>query len=91
MQYIVVVLDGTVSSYFTFGLQCKGIDLEISMTHLFIREATKRNMSKPIENVNQPTSFVVSAKSMFQLVSTGDIIGRVLIIYLLVFVDIVVL
>ena len=37
------------------------------------------------------TEFVVSAKSMFQLVSTGDIIGRVQVIDLLVFIDIVVL
>ena len=43
------------------------------------------------ENANQPPSFVVSTKSMLQLVSTGDIIGRVHVIYPLVFVDIVVL
>ena len=48
-------------------------------------------MTKPRENTNQPPSFVVSAKSMFQLVSAGDIIGRVQVIDLLVFIDIVVL
>ena len=32
------------------------------------------------DNVNQKPSFVVSAKSMFQLVSTGDIIERVQVI-----------
>ena len=42
-------------------------------------------MRKPSENANQPPSFVVSTKSMFQLVSTGDIIGRVQVIYLLFF------
>ena len=52
---------------------------------------TKRNMSKPKENASHPPSFVVSAKSMFQLVSAGDIIGRVQVIYLLVFIDIVIL
>ena len=54
------------------------------MAHLCIDESTKRNMSKPRENrTNQPPSFVVSAKSMFQLVSDGDIIGRVQVIDLL--------
>ena len=48
-------------------------------------------MSKPRENTNQPPSFVVYAKSMFQLVSAGDIIGRVQVIDLLLFRDIVVL
>ena len=79
---------------FTVGLQShepKCIDLEVGMAHLCIRELTKRNMSKPRENANQPPSFVVSTKSMLQLVSTDDIIGRVHVIYLLVFVDIVVL
>ena len=47
------------------------------MAQLCIYELTKRNMSKHRENTNQPPSFVVSAKSMFQLVSAGDIIGRV--------------
>ena len=60
------------------------------MAHLCIYESTKRNMSKPRENTNQPPSFVVSAKSMFQLVSAGDIIG-IQVIDLLVFIDIVVL
>ena len=54
------------------------------MAHLCIYESTKRNMSKPRENTNQPPSFVVSAKSMFQLVSAGDIIGRVQVIDILV-------
>ena len=54
------------------------------MTHLCIYESTKRNRSKPWENTNQPSSFVVSAKSIFQLVSAGDIIGRVQVINLLV-------
>ena len=61
------------------------------MAHLCIYESTKRNMSKPRENTNQPPGFVVSAKSMFQLVSAGDIIGRIQVIDLLVFIDIVVL
>ena len=61
------------------------------MVQFCIHESTKRNMRKPRENANQSLSFVVSAKSMFQLVSTGDIIGKVQVIYLLVFVDIVVL
>ena len=61
------------------------------MAHLCIYESTKRNMSKPRQNTNQPPSFVVSAMSMFQLVSAGDIIGRVQVIHLLVFIDIVVL
>ena len=61
------------------------------MAHLCIHDSTKRNMSEPSENANQPQSFVVSTKSMFQMVSTGDIIGRVQVIYLLVFVDIVIL
>ena len=64
------------------------------MAHLCIYESTKRNMSKvskPRENTNQPPSFVVSSKSMFQLVSAGDIIGRVQVFDLLVFIDIVVL
>ena len=43
------------------------------------------------ENANQPLSLVLSAKSMFQLVSTGDTIGRVQVVYLVVFVDIVIL
>ena len=60
------------------------------MAHLCIYESTKRNMTKPRENTNQPPSFVVSAKSMFQLVSVGDIIG-VQVIDLLAFIDIVVL
>ena len=42
------------------------------MVYVCIYESTKRNMSKPRENTNQPPSFVVSAKSMFQLVSAGD-------------------
>ena len=61
------------------------------MAHLCIDESTKWNMSKPRENTNQPPSFVVSAKSMFQLVSVCDIIGTVQVIDLLVFIDIVVL
>ena len=61
------------------------------MAHLCLYESTKRNMSKPRENTNQPPSCVVSAKSMFQLVSAGDIIGRAQVINLLVFMDIVVL
>ena len=61
------------------------------MAHLCIYESTKRNMSKPRENTNQPPSFVVSAKSMFQLVSARDIIGRVQVFDILVFVDIMVL
>ena len=61
------------------------------MSHLFIHYSTKQKMSKPSENANQSPSFVVSTKSMFELVSTGDIIGRVQDIYLLIFVDIVVL
>ena len=61
------------------------------MAHLCIYESTKRNMSKPRENTNQPPSFVVSALSMFQLVNAGDIIGRVQVFDLLVFIDIVVL
>ena len=61
------------------------------MTHLCIHDSTKRNMTKPSENANQPPSFVVSTKLTFQLVSTGDIIGRVPVIYILVFVDIVAL
>ena len=48
-------------------------------------------MSNPRENTNQPQSFLVSAKSMFQLVSAGDIIGRVQVLNPLVFIDIVVL
>ena len=60
------------------------------MAHLCIYESTKRNMGKPRENVNQPPSIVVSAISMFQLVFAGDIIGRVQVIDLLVFIDIVV-
>ena len=52
------------------------------MAHLCIYESTKRNMSKPSDNANQPPRFVVSAKSMFQLVSAGDIIGRVQVIYI---------
>ena len=60
------------------------------MAHLCIYESTKRNMSKPRENANKPPSFVVSAKSMFQLVSVGDIFGRVQVIDVLVFIDIVV-
>ena len=87
-----VVSVGILSSHFTSGLQSKGIDL---VAHLCINESTKRNMSKSSENANQPPSFVVSTKSMFQLVSTGDIIGRVqeskLYIYWFCFVDIVVL
>ena len=47
------------------------------MAHLCIYESTKRNISKPKDNTNQPPSFVVSAKSMYQLVSAGDIMGRV--------------
>ena len=44
-----------------------------------------------MENTNQPPSFVVTPKSMIPLVSTGDIIGIVHVIYILVFfVDIVV-
>ena len=39
-------------------------------------------MNKPNENVNQPLSLVVATKSMFQLCSTGDIIGRVKVIYI---------
>ena len=58
---------------------------EINMAHLCIHEPTKRNTSKPSENTNHPPTFVVSTKSMFQLVSTCDIIGRVQVIYLLVF------
>ena len=85
------MLTHKIVSHFTVGLQSKCIDLEISMTHLCIYESTKRNMSKPTENTNQPPSFVVSAKSMFQLVSAGDIIGRVQVLDLLVFIDIVVL
>ena len=61
------------------------------MTHFCIYESTKRNMSKRRENVNQPPSFVDSAKSMFQLVSAGDIIGRDQVIDILVFIDIAVL
>ena len=64
------------------------------MAHLCIYESTKRNMSKPRQNTNQPPSFmgfIASAKSMFQLVSAGDIIGRVQVRDLLVFIDIVVL
>ena len=61
------------------------------MAHLCIYESTKRNMSKPRENTNQPPSFVVSAYSIFQLVRAGDIIGRVQGFDLLVFIDIVVL
>ena len=61
------------------------------MAHLSIYESTKRNMRKPRENTNQPPNFVVSAKSMFQLGSAGDIIGRVQVIDLLVCIDIVAL
>ena len=61
------------------------------MAHLCMHESTKRNMNKPRENTNQPLSFVVSAKSMFQLVIAGDIIERVQVIDLLVCIDIVVL
>ena len=61
------------------------------MAHLCIYESTKRNMSKPRENTNQPPSFVVFAKSMFKLISAGDMIGRVQVIDLLIFIDIVVL
>ena len=61
------------------------------MAHLCIYESTKRSMSKPRENTNQPPIFVVSAKSMFQLVSAGEIIGRFQVIDILVFIDIVVL
>ena len=57
--------------------------------------STKHNMSQPRanagENANQPPSFVVSPKSMFQQVSVGDIIGIVQVISLLVLIDIVVL
>ena len=53
-------------------------------------QPTKHEQTK--ENANQPPSFVVSAKSMFQLFSTGDIIGRVpSYISIVFFVDIVVL
>ena len=61
------------------------------MAHLCINESTKRNMSKPRENANQPLSFVVFTKSMFQLISAGGIIGGVQVIDLLVFIDIVIL
>ena len=61
------------------------------MARLCIYESTKRNMSKHRENTNQPPSFVVSAKSMFQLVNAGDIIGRAQVIDILVLIDIVVL
>ena len=65
--------------------------MELNMAHLCIYESTKRNMSKPRQNTNQPPSFIASAKSMFQLVSAGDIIGKVQVRDLLVFIDIVVL
>ena len=55
---------GTISSHFTVGLQSKGTDLEISMAHLCFHESIKRNMGKPSENANQPSSFAVSTKSI---------------------------
>ena len=42
-------------------MQSKGIDLDISMTHVCIHESTKQNMSKPSENANHPPGFVVSS------------------------------
>ena len=60
------------------------------MAHLCLKAEHEQTKG----NANQPPSLVVSRlfyKSMFQLVSTGDIIGRVQVIYLLVFVDIVIL
>ena len=59
--------------------------------YLSVYESSKQNKSKPRENANQSPSFVVSAKSMFQLASVGDIIGRVQVIDILDCIDIVVL
>ena len=67
------VSDGTISPHFTTGLQSKGIDQEIRMTHLCIHESTQLRGIVATKSTIQLTSTDNSSRAFI----TGDIIVRV--------------
>ena len=80
-----VVSEGTVLSDLTAGLQPKGIGIDKNMKHCEFMSQPSGASANQGKSANQPRSFVAATKSMFQLVSTCDITGRVQVPYLFVF------